>query len=254
MCIKEVPDLDPEVELTIDREKAWIGIDENSRFMMNRFDEYAVEEAIRIKENHPDTWIDVVTVGTERAHMVLRRAMGMGADHGIHIVTSEVGYISPFTLSSWIAQMAGTRNYDLVLTGVMSEDTMQGQTGVMLAEHLKIPWATSVIKQEATNNSVVVEREIEGGFRDILELELPCLLTIQSGINQPRYPSLSKVLKAKKADLETIPADALGPEDDRLEVIEVDYPKKLREGRVLEGNQEDKARQLLDLFVEKAFI
>ncbi len=256
VCVKEVPDLDPETELTIDREKAWIKSDEHSRYMMNRFDEYAVEEAIRLKEEYPDSSIDAITVGPERAHMVLRRAMGMGADQGIHILTEKSGYISPFTVSSWIAQVVAAKTYDLVLTGVMSEDTQQAQTGVMLAQHLSMPWATSVIKQELVNEgeNMVVEREIEGGFRDVLELEVPCLLTIQSGINQPRYPSLSKVLRAKKAELEIVSAADLEPEDNRQEVIEVAYPQKQREGRVLEGSQEEKARQLLDLFVEKAFI
>ncbi len=255
VCVKEVPDIDPEVELSIDSENAWIEIDDQSRFAMNRYDEYAVEEAIRIQEAMPDTTIDVVTVGPERSHMVIRRAMGMGADHGIHVITDHSGFISPNVVSSWLTQVAENRNYDLILTGVMSEDAQQGQTGVMLAERLSMPWATSVIKQEIIDESTIrVEREIEGGYRDRLEIKLPCVLTIQTGINQPRYPALSKVLKAKKAELEEISVQTLNNEQPDHHLMNATYPEKQREGLVIEGSSKEKAKQLLDLFAEKALI
>ena len=114
---------------------------------MNRPDEYAVEEAVRIRETIPDTSIEVLSVGPPRVSTVIRRALGMGAGHGIHIVTPEDGYLSPLVTASWIASFARNRSYDLILAGVMSEDDMQGQVGPMIAELLGMPCATSTIAE-----------------------------------------------------------------------------------------------------------
>ena len=256
VCVKEVPDLDPEVELKIDQASNWIQEEESSRYMMNRFDEAAVEEALQIKEHIEGVSIDAVTFGPKRSHVVVRRAMGMGVDHGIHIVSNQNGYLNPFLISKCIAEVAGRKRYDLILTGVMAEDTCQGQTGVMIAERLGIPWASSVIREEISGEkkSVLVEREIEGGTREELEITLPCLLTIQTGINQPRYPALSKVLKARKADLEVYSSDICTEENEMQQVINIGYPSRERQGEVLAGTAHEKAATLIDLLVERSFI
>jgi electron transfer flavoprotein beta subunit len=223
---------------------------------MNRFDECAVEEALLIKETFPNTSVDVISVGAPRAAIVIRRALGMGADHGIHIVSEQVGYVSPFVTASWIASCAKKNNYDLILTGVMAEDDMQGQVGQMIAEFLSLPCATSTIFERLSphKGTVYVEREIEGGARDTLELSLPAVLTIQSGINIPRYPSLSNILRAKKEKVETIDAKSVGHPESRQRVVRVEYPQKSRSGVVLEGTQQEKAAQLLEILREKSLI
>lgn len=256
VCIKEVPDLDPESELLLDSDSGWMKTDDHLGFMINRFDEFAVEEAILLKENHPETTIDVLTVGPDHSHQVLRRAMGMGADHGIHIVTDSYGYICPSQISDWIASVTRDRGYDLIFTGVMAEDTLHGQTGVMLAQHLSIPWASSVIQKKLSEDlkSIEVVREIEGGQRDLLQIPLPCLLTIQTGVNQPRYPILSKMLKAKKAALETIPISSLPNQVEAQIINQTDYPQKSRDGKVLEGTQQEKASQLIKILQEKSLL
>ncbi len=256
VCVKEVPEFDVEAPARIDKTTHWSQTDQLTRFVMNRFDEYAVEEALLIKKAFPDTTIDAITVGPERAALVVRRALGMGVDNGIHIVTEQPGYLNPFDISSWIATHVKEKQYDLILTGVMSEDAMQGQVSVMTAEYLSLPCATSVMKERVfpDRNVVLVEREIEGGFRDVLEITLPCLLTIQSGINQPRYPVLSKMLRAKKATLEVIAADALVSLTISQSVVRAGYPQKQRNGEVLEGSTVEKAERLIQILHEKSLL
>ncbi|MCP4755725.1 MAG: electron transfer flavoprotein subunit beta/FixA family protein [Proteobacteria bacterium] len=256
VCVKHVPEFEPEEVVRIDEAARGIITGKSTKFRMNRFDEYSVEEALQIKETFPDTRIDIVTVGPEPSAMSVKRAMGMGADHGIHILTETDEYCSPFLVSSRLASLAESRNYDLILAGVMSEDEMQGQVGSMVAEFLSLPCATAVISEKLSpdEGTVYVEREIEGGYRDMLELQLPAVLTIQTGINQPRYPSLSNVMRAKKAKLEEIRADSLGQSDSRQSLLRLAYPQKSRAGEVLEGSQEEKAERLLKILREKSFI
>lgn len=256
VCVKEVPDIHPEVELTVDQERKWIKITDQTRFMMNRFDEYAVEEAVRIKEKIAGTSIDAITVGPQRSHEVLRRAMGMGVDNGIHIKTDHYGYIDPVLLSTWISGYARGKDYDLILCGVMSEDVQSGCTGVMVAAGLSIPWASSVVSVviEEGSGSICVERELEGGARQGLELPFPCLLTVQTGINQPRYPALSKVLRAKKAELTILDPGEPDSGEAGQAVMDIDYPQKRRSGEKLTGSAEEKARQLLSILKERSFL
>ena len=255
VCVKEVPDLGPDTEIKIDDSTGWIKEDDSSRYMMNRFDEFVVEEAIRIKEIIPNSTVDALTVGHERSQAVVRRAMGMGADHGIHILDESKGYPDPFYIADLICKVASQKEYDLILAGVMAEDTQQGLTGPILAETLNIPFSTSVVQAEIHDDipTIQVEKEMEGGKREVWKLRLPCLLTIQSGINQPRYPALSKVLKAKKAELENFRADELKPSPARQSVQKLSFPNKQRTGRFLEGTPQDKARELVDLLMEKSF-
>jgi electron transfer flavoprotein beta subunit len=247
VCVKQIPD--PDAPVRVNADSSWVEID-GGAFVMNRFDGFALEEALRIREEIPDTRIDAVSVGPERVEAVLRRSLGMGADHGIHILTETDGYLCPFATAAWIAAYARrASNYDLILTGVMSGDDMNGQVGPLVAEMLHLPCATSVIFRRAMPemDRIYVEREMEGGLRDALEIKLPALLTLQSGINQPRYPSLSKMLRANKHPLDVIPSGSLESPSIRLSVIQSTLPQKTRAGRILEGTPLEKARQLLDI-------
>jgi electron transfer flavoprotein beta subunit len=252
VCVKQIPQLDAGIR--IDAAGEWVEFGKSHPFVMNRFDEFAVEEAVRIKESHSAATIDAISVGPQRAEKVIRRSMGMGADHGIHVLTAGEGFIGGFSTASLIASVAERKGYDLILTGAISEDAMQGQVGPMLAELLGMPYATSTILLRVSPDSgtLYCEREEEGGARTGLELRLPALLTIQSGINNPRYPSLSKMLRAKKQPLDIIdvgPGER-GPGKDRL--IRLSRPEKSRAGRILEGSAEHKADQLLAVLRERA--
>jgi len=254
VCIKQVPE--SENPILIDDRNTWIQTDEIAEFRMNRLDEFALEEAVLIKEAFSDTKIDVISVGPDRSTEVIKRGIGMGADAGIHIAVAPEGYHSSFEVAAWIADYARGKTYDLILTGAMSEDNMQGQVGPMIAGRLALPCATAVIfeKIASDNQSIYVEREIEGGNRDTLELQLPAVLTIQSGINTPRYPSLSNLLRANKQGLKRIEAADLVQLSFRENLVELVYPHKTRSGTVLKGTEQEKATQLIRILRERALL
>lgn len=245
VCVKQV--LESWDSVGIDASGARVTIDPSAAYRMNLFDEFAVEEALLIREGFPGARVSVLSVGPARAATVVRRAMGMGADRGVHIVTGEEACSDPFVTASLIARYARGRNYRLILAGVMAEDDLQGIVGPMTAELLALPCATATIRERISEDrtAVCVERELEGGFRAELEIRLPALLTIQSGINRPRYPSLSNILRAKGSQLETVEAGGLGPPDCRMEVTRLAYPNKSRAAVLLEGAPEHKADRLV---------
>jgi len=251
VCIKQIPD--PDAPVHVHADCRWIDI-QGGEYVMNRFDGFALEEALRIREEIPGTRIDVLSVGPERVEAVLRRSLGMGADHGIHILTGSEGYLGPFATATWIAAHARTHDYDLILTGIMSGDDMNGQVGPLVAEMLHLPCATSVIFRRMIKDTdrIYVEREMEGGLRDALEISLPALLTMQSGINRPRYPSLSGMLRANRHPLDVISSDLLEPPSVHLSVMQTSLPQKMRAGLVLEGTPREKACRLLDILQSRS--
>ena len=225
---------------------------------MNRFDAHALEEALLIKEqltaeaSEPIT-VHVVTAGPAAAADIIRRAFGLGADEGFHIVTKETEFTSSLVTANRLADVARQTSYDLILTGIMSEDMMAAQTGPMLARILRIPCATGVVKTNLnrSENFIEVERERENGRRDVLEIDLPALLTIQAGINTPRYPRLSNMLAAGRKEIINIPAETLSPISEREVCIGWKEPEKTRAGRRLEGSLSDKAEQLFAILRER---
>ena len=254
VCIKQVRD--PERSFVLDDEQLWIREDQNVSYVMSPYDEYALEEALRIKEALLGTVVDVITVGPERASEVIRRALGMGADNGIHTLTSSTGFQGPFAVASAIAKSVSQKKYDLYLTGVMSADLNQALVGPMLAELMSLPIATAVVERRLSEDlrTVTVQRELEGGLRGILEMSLPAVLTIQSGINTPRYPTLSNMLRAKKQPLEIIDLKNQPTNGSRQELIRLRSPEKTRQGLLLEGTQREKARQLIEILQAKALL
>jgi len=225
---------------------------------MNRFDAYALEEALLLTEqieedkNHR---VDVVTAGAASAGKTIRRALGLGADRGYHLITNDQGLTSGYVTATRLAAWAKGKSYDLILAGVMSSDTMAGQTGPMLAELLELPCATGVLKVDlhASGKAIDVERELEHGVREVLQIQLPALLTIQAGINTPRYPRLSKMLEANRKDIVSLKETDLmeSPILHREKVTGYETPEKSRAGRVFEGTTTQKAEQLLTLLKEK---
>jgi electron transfer flavoprotein beta subunit len=220
---------------------------------MNRYDEYAIEAALRLRETHGASPIDALTVGDEDAGDVLRRAIGMGVDHGVHIQQTREMFPSPFAIGELIAAYASEKAYDVILCGVMSEDLMQGVVGPVIAGLLKWPCLTAIhtMTAEEEGGALRCEREVEGGRQEVLEVRLPALLAIQSGIHTPRYPALSKLLRANQYPLEVLPAATLTTPTDRQRVCAITPPERVRAGVMLEGTAESKARQLAKLFHAK---
>jgi len=254
VCVKQVPE--SEAPVSIDETAGWVQIGGAAENRMNRFDECAVEEAVLIKEADPGTVIDIITVGPENADAVVRRALGMGADNGIHMVTAEEGYRDAFRTAGAIVSWAEKEHYDLVLTGVMSEDLMQGQVGPLIAAHLEIPCVTAVVFEKLSpgGKSIRVEREIEGGCRETGEIKLPALLTLQTGINKPRYPALSKLLRANRTALAVADADPPEMQPSFQKLVRVALPEKKRDALFLEGSAGEKAEKLLVILKERSLI
>ncbi|HVN71672.1 MAG TPA: electron transfer flavoprotein subunit beta/FixA family protein [Desulfomonilia bacterium] len=223
---------------------------------MNRFDEFAVEESLLIKERLPGTVAHALSVGPKRVNSTIRRALEMGADHGIHILYPDAGYISPYTVATLITTYARTKDYDLILAGIMAEDDMACQTGQLIAALMDLPYTTSVISSEIDDEAgeIVVGREIEGGRRLMVRFELPAVLTIQSGINTPRYPSLSNVMRARSQQHEVIRAEDLGIPQVRETCAGLRLPDSASMGTFIEGSPREKARKMIQVLHEKAFL
>lgn len=254
VCIKQVADSGDTVQ--IDERTGHLCYAANTAFRVNRFDEFALEEALLIKEKFPGTLVDALSLGPERVSATLQRAMGMGADHGIHILDRVDGYRSPFTIASLIATRVAVSKYDLILTGVMAEDTMASQTGQLIAALLDLPCATSVIQEEIRPEraEILVQREIEGGSRETVQLKMPAVLTIQPGINSPRYPSFSKVMRARTYAQELIRIEDLATEEPRELCRRVRVPEATSQGVLIEGSAREKARKLINILHEKSLV
>ncbi len=254
VCIKAVPE--PEDAISDDSDIPELTVDNQTEIRMNRFDEFAIEEAVLIKESFPGTIVDVVTMGPENAVKTVKRTIGMGADNGIHILSDYHTSCDAVAVSSCIAKVAKGKNYDLILCGIMSEDMMQFSVGPMMAQRLSLPWATSVIHTniDPELQKIRVERELEGGIKAIVEVRLPALLTIQSGINEPRYPSLSNLLRANKSHISVISAEALEQPESTCQTVGYSYPEKKRDGLIIEGTPQEKAEKLLTILREKTLL
>jgi electron transfer flavoprotein beta subunit len=254
VCIKQVADSSDTIE--INQGTGLLSYTADTAFRMNRFDEFAVEESLLIKETFPGTLVEALSVGPEQVSATVQRAMGMGVDHGIHILNRAGGYTSPFTVASLIAGCIRDRSYDLILTGVMAEDTMASQTGQLIAALLSLPCATSVIKEQVRPESadVAVEREIEEGSRETVQIKLPAVLTIQPGINLPRYPSFSKVMRARTHAQELIRAEDLEIQEARESCRGVQIPEAASQGVFIEGSPAEKAHKLIAILHQKSLL
>lgn len=254
VCVKQV--IDSNESLVLDERTGELSYNPHTSYRMNRFDEFALEEALLIRERLPGSVVDALSMGPERVGSSLHRALGMGADHAIHILDGAEGYISPFAVASLIAACAGSRNYDLIIAGVMAEDTMAGQTGQLIAALLDLPCATSVIREEIWHEraEILVEREIETGSRETVRLELPAVISIQPGINSPRYPSFSKVMRARSYRQEVVKAEDLGTPESREIRRSVRIPEATAQGIFVEGSPREKARKLVRILHEKSIL
>lgn len=253
VCIKQVADT--ESNLKLNSSSSWIVEDNKIAYRMNRYDEYALEEALIIKDILPGTVIDVISVGPERAAAAVKKALEKGADNGIHIKCGNSA-LTAIETSSVIAEYAKDRGYDIIFAGVMSEDLMQSQVGPMIASFLSIPSAVSVVKTELVNNSdaISVYSELEGGMTENIEIKMPCLITVQTGINLPRYPSLSNVMRARSMEIVTVDIESLKITESYEEIVSAGYPPASSKGIIINGTMEEKAEKLLCLFHEKALI
>lgn len=193
--------------LRIGKDEKWIDETDVAQ-QTNESDGYGLEEALRLKEAKGEGEVIVCTLGGQGAKTVIKDALARGADRAIHVIAEDDEKLSPYQIARLIADAVREENPDLIFAGLQSDDAGYGQTGVILAELLGIPHATIVIEvdRESLNGALRVKRELESGWYQWFEYQLPALLTIQSGISQIRYASLKGIMAAKKKEIKEVNA------------------------------------------------
>jgi len=251
VCVKQVPEV-IDADMKISREGT--GIEKEDLVMhINDWDNYAVEEAVCIKETQGGT-VTAITIGDDESEDVLRRALAMGADKAIRIDPGE-RELDGFVISKILAKVIKDLEYHLVLTGVQADDDNSGMVGIMLAETLGLSHAAVVTGVEPEGDLARIRVELEGGMDEVSRIQLPSLLTIQTGINEPRYVSIMGIRKAGKKELTVIPVANLGlSEDDltpRTRIEEVFLPPETTGAEMIEGDAASVAAELIKIIKEK---
>lgn len=242
ICMKQVPVKD--ARLTIRGDGKWIEESDLS-YEINESDHYALEEGLRLQEKHGGEVV-VCAMGPERVKEAIKQGLAKGAHRAIYINDTSAPSFDPFVNASRLAAAIGPENPDVVLTGLQSDDLGWGQTGVMLAELLGVPHATIVMEIEATDDRIKVKRELESGWFQWVELPLPALLTIQSGISQIRYATIKGIMAAKRKEIREIQVSELEAPPAQLEFARLYVPEKKKKTEILEGDPKEVARSLVE--------
>lgn len=249
VCMKQVPIKDSLLQITDDGR--WIHEDELS-YEINESDHYALETALRLKEEHGGEVI-ILTMGPERVKEAIKQGLAKGADRALHIDDSDFTTMDPFINARVLAGAVKQENPDLVLAGLQSDDYGFAQTGVVLAETVGLPHATIVMEIQKTDGGIKVKRELESGWFQWVELPLPALLTIQSGINQIRYATIKGIMMAKKKEIKSMGLGDLGLSENDvkdgasgLKFHRLYVPKKTKQAELLEGDPKEVAAKLVD--------
>jgi len=246
VCVKQVVTRD--WPLRIDDAATWVQ-DRDASFEMNEPDAYALEEALRLKEEHGGEVV-VCSAGPVRVAQVIRESLARGADRGIRVESDALAAADAGMVAEALAAAVRSEGFDLVLTGLQSDDQGFAQTGVVLAELLGIPHATIIMEVQVVDGALRVKRELEGGWFQWVSMPTPALLTIQSGINQLRYATLKGIMAAKKKDVRVVnPSSNLSPHH---EILDLYVPEKGKETRLIDGSPTEAANELVRLLREEA--
>jgi electron transfer flavoprotein beta subunit len=252
VCIKQVPDM--ESRFKVNGSGVWYE-ETDLAFRMNEYDEYAVEQAVQLKEqsgNTPD--VTVLSIGPGRVVEVLKKALAMGCDRAVHIQDDEYYLKDSWQVASIISAYAKDKNFDMVFTGMQSQDRGSAQVGATVAEILGFSCATTLVSFAYGDNVITAKRELEGGLKSVIKLRLPAVVTCQLGLNTPRYPTLPNIMKAKKKEMLSHPvADFL--KEGAHSVTEKFYPPAKKGGGILlEGDVNDMADRLVGILKEKTAV
>jgi electron transfer flavoprotein beta subunit len=243
VCMKQVPQKD--APLKLNESGTWIR--EDVSYEVNEPDAYALEEALRQKEKHGGEVV-VITAGPARAQQVLREALAKGADRAIHLEDPAFVTLDAANIARAFAAAIQDEKFDLVFTGLQSDDFGFAQTGVILAELLGWPHATIIMQIEKSDGGIKVKRELEAGFFQFVEMPLPAVLTIQSGINKLRYATLIGIKQAKNKPLRKVAIAEVQPAlaANQLNIQKLYVPQKAKKTEMLEGPPADVARKLTE--------
>jgi electron transfer flavoprotein beta subunit len=246
VCVKQV--VTREWQLRVNDDKTWVR-DQDASFEMNEPDAYALEEALRLKEQHGGEVV-VVSAGPTRVAQVLREALARGADRAIHVENDTLATADAFGVADALAAAIRDEQVDLVLAGLQSDDQGFAQVGVVLAEKLGLAHATIIMEVQVTDGRLRVKRELEGGWFQWVTLPLPALVTIQSGINQLRYATLKGIMAAKKKEIRRV--DAPAGLVARQRIVSLSFPEKTKQTRMLGGTPAEAAKELVRVLREEA--
>ena len=255
VCMKQV--LDTGAKIEIQGEKV---VASGSPYIINPYDEFALEEAIRIKSALPDSEITVFSLGPESVEEALKRALAMGADHAIHISDPLFNGLDSSFTAKILAKAIQKYSFDLVLCGRQAVDDDMAQVGPALAVLLEIPFITIVTKIQFSENfqTADITRQVEGGSEIRKNRSLPFLVTCQKGLNEPRLPSLKGIMAAKKKEIQKISASDLelnekflDPHNNKLQKIKLSLPPERKKGTILKGADEDITKQLVAIIREE---
>ena len=248
VCIKQVPDM--ESKFKVDAGGTWYAKTDLA-WRMNEYDEYAVEQAVQLKEQVKDADLTVLCIGSDQVKETMKKALAMGCDRGAHIADDEASSKEPYQVAGIIAEYAKDKSFDLVFTGMQSQDRGSAQVGVLVAEMLGVPSITTVVDFACNDGVVEAKRELEGGVKACVKVAAPVVVTCQLGLNTPRYPTLPNIMKAKKKEMLSTPVTELLKVDPRQETAKMYFPEKKGGGLVLEGDAMDLAEQLVKILKEK---
>ena len=243
VCVKQVPDTETKVKISGD--KKWIEEGEIN-YILNPYDEFAVEEALKITESRGGGTVTIISLGPDRVTSAIRSALAMGATRAIHIKSETIPQ-DPMSTADALAQILKEDNYDLIILGKQAVDDDHQQIGPILSEKLGLPAANVVTHLEIDGEIVNADRQIEGGFEKV-NCSLPAIITAQRGLNEPRYASLKGIMAAKKIQIEerniSIP-------EDKIEILEINYPPEKPPGKIV-GKGAEAVPELIRLLKEEA--
>lgn len=261
VCVKQVPDTsDPDTEVHID--SSGKGVDQSKfSFVINDADNYAVEEAILLKEKHGGE-VTVVNVGTEAANQVIRMALAKGGDGAVRLDDEKFGGSDPVALARILQAGIKDLSCDIVMTGCLASDDGYGAVGVALAALMGVPHASYVKTVEVIgDNKLKVGRELEGGLLEIDEIETPCVLTIQTGGNEPRYASFKGIREASKKEIKVMDLAATGLSEDQVGevgsvavMVQYSVPEVGDLAEILEGDPAETSAKLAGILKEKGLV
>lgn len=256
VCLKQAPDTETKIKIKEGEKK----IDEEGvNFVVNPYDEYAIEEALKIKEKYGGE-VTIICLGPKRAEQSIRTGLAMGVDKAIHLIDPAFEGGDSLTVAKALAKAIKDLEYDLILCGKQAVDDDCAQVGTALAELLGLPQVNVVTKLELSDDQkrATGHREIEGAT-EVVETPLPAVISCQKGLNEPRYPSLPGIMKAKKKELKPIDLATLGLEasevgeaGSKTRIIEMFLPPERKAGKIIEGEVPEASKELVKLLHEEA--
>ncbi len=258
VCIKYVPDTS-EAEVKVNPDGKTVD-DAKFSFDINDADNYAVEESVLVKEDKGGE-VDVLSIGPKQSEVMIRMAMAKGCDRATRVEDDRIADHDPLMVAKVLAGALKDQEFDMIFTGCWAEDDGHMSTGVALAEYLGINHASMVKKVEVLDGKVKAHRELEGGLMEVVELELPAVLTIQTGINEPRYAPIRGIRQAQKKELNVVSLDDLGLDPSEVGseasqvVLENLYiPEVESAAEFIEGEADEKAEKLASILVKGGLV